>query len=148
VHVIDGVILPDCVTKSLYDVASTAADFSTLKSLVDLAGLNATLSTGDGLTLFAPTNAAFAKLDPQLVAVLKANVTSLTSVLTYHVLSGVRALEGELLDEGTVETLEGSSLVFALNAANVSTVNGITIADKEVLANNGVIYIIDAVLSE
>jgi transforming growth factor-beta-induced protein len=148
VHVIDGVILPDCVTKSIYDVASTAADFSTLKSLVDLAGLNETLSTGNGLTLFAPTNAAFALLDPQLLAVLKGNVTLLTSVLTYHVLDGVRALEGDLLDEGTVATLEGSSLTFVLTATNVLTVNGITIADQEVLVSNGVIYIIDTVLSE
>jgi transforming growth factor-beta-induced protein len=149
VHVIDGVILPDCVSLSIYDVASGATDLSTLKTLVDLVpGLNETLSSPGGWTLFAPTNAAFAKLDPTLVASLRSNVTALMDVLTYHVLDDVWALEGDLLEEETVETVQGATLAFAMNAANVSTVNGIAIADKELLAGNGVIYLVDTVLSQ
>lgn len=144
VHSIDGVILPECITQTIYDVAS-ADSFSTLKSLVDLAGLNETLQTMVGLTVFAPTNDAFAKVDSATLDFLTNNVTALTDVLLFHVLGGVRALPDDLLAEGDVETLQGTTASF-VTINDMSYVNGIEIDDEEVLAGNGVVYVIEDVL--
>jgi uncharacterized surface protein with fasciclin (FAS1) repeats len=115
-----------------------------LVELVVLAGLAGALSGPGPFTLFAPTNAAFSKLDDATVAFLKdpANKASLVDILTYHVLPGI-ALSSTLTDGLMAKTLQGSDVTIMLDPVMV---NEAMVTAVDVLANNGVIHVIDTVL--
>lgn len=139
IHVIDTVILPP---GSIVEIASGNADFSTLVAAAQAAGLVETLSGPGPFTVFAPNNAAFAKLPPGRVEALVAAPDQLRRVLLYHVVPGrVRSTD---LQAGAVKMVQGAS-------ANISLTNGIQIDGAKVIAadleaGNGIIHVIDSVI--
>jgi uncharacterized surface protein with fasciclin (FAS1) repeats len=129
---------------TIVDVASSNPDFSTLVAAVSAAGLVETLSGEGPFTVFAPTNEAFAALPAGVLdaLLLPENKDALTKILTYHVVPGT-VLAADITD-GDVATVEGQNVT--LSTADGVTVNGATVITADVLADNGVIHVIDAVL--
>jgi uncharacterized surface protein with fasciclin (FAS1) repeats len=97
---------------------------------------------GGQFTLFAPTDAAFAKLDPATVATLKTNSDLLTSILTYHVVPG-QASPAQVV--GTHKTVQGADLTVA-GSGNHLMVNGANVVCGGVKTANATVYLIDTVL--
>jgi len=129
---------------TIVDIAVGNDDFSTLVAAVLAADLADVLAGTGPFTVFAPTNAAFAALPEGVLEalLLPENRDILVSILTYHVVSGT-VLAADVVD-GDVTTLEGNALT--LDTANGVTVNGANVVAADVLASNGVIHVIDAVL--
>jgi len=129
---------------TIVEVASANPDFSTLVAAVSAAGLVETLSGEGPFTVFAPTNEAFAALPAGVLdaLLLPENKDALVKILTYHVVPGT-VLAADITD-GDVATVEGQNVT--LSTANGVTVNGATVLTADVLADNGVIHVIDAVL--
>ena len=125
-------------------VASSTEGFSTLVAALSAAGLVETLQGAGPFTVFAPSDAAFAALPAGLLEklLLPENVAVLTSILTYHVVSGT-VMSADIM-AGDVPTVEGSTV--ALDTASGVTVNGATVTTADVAASNGVIHVIDAVM--
>ena len=97
---------------------------------------------GGQFTVFAPTDAAFAKLDPATVATLKTNSDLLTSILTYHVVPG-QASPAQVV--GTHKTVQGADLTVA-GSGNHLMVNGANVVCGGVKTANATVYLIDTVL--
>jgi uncharacterized surface protein with fasciclin (FAS1) repeats len=137
---------------TIVEVASGNEDFSTLVAAVQAADLVETLS-GDGpFTVFAPTNDAFAKLPAGTVDTLlkPENKDQLAAILTYHVVAG-KVMAADLSDGQKVKTVQGEELTVGvmdgkvtLTDANGNTVNVVT---ADVPASNGVIHVIDGVVT-
>ena len=125
-------------------VASSTEGFSTLVAALSAAGLVETLQGAGPFTVFAPSDDAFAALPAGLLEklLLPENVAVLTSILTYHVVSGT-VMSADIM-AGDVPTVEGSTV--ALDTASGVTVNGATVTTADVAASNGVIHVIDAVM--
>ena len=132
---------------SIVDLAVATPDLSTLVAALKAADLVGTLSGPGPFTVFAPTNEAFAALPAGVVAKLlkPENKAELVDLLTYHVASGdVRAKD--LSDKEKIKTVEGKDVRVRLSGSEVWINNAdVTIAD--VVASNGVVHIIDAVLA-
>jgi uncharacterized surface protein with fasciclin (FAS1) repeats len=146
VHLIDGVLLPSFVYRSVMDLR---ANYSTLLALVELAGLRDSL-TGGEFTLFAPTNTAFGKL-PQATLDFLTNPEgreSLVDLLTYHVVSMVLTSD-KLTNPFVITTLQGGTVTIG-SSGDIVTVNGssnIIASQTDMLAMNGVTHGIDTVLT-
>jgi transforming growth factor-beta-induced protein len=135
-------------TKDIVDTAVGAGSFKTLAAALGAAGLVDTLKGAGPFTVFAPTDAAFAKVPADtLAALLKPeNKAALTSVLTYHVVSGkVLAKDVVKLNGKSVPTVNGASVTVTVSGKKVK-VNDSNVVTTDVLATNGVIHVIDAVL--
>ena len=134
---------------TIVDVAVAADDFNTLVAAVQAAGLVEALSGEDELTVFAPTDEAFeAALESLGLTAdeLLADTETLTSILTYHVVSGeVMAADVVELDGESVETLNGATVDITVDGDTVM-VNDATVVTADVDASNGVIHVIDTVL--
>lgn len=148
IHVIDQVILP----KNLAEVATHAGIFSTLLAAADAAGLVDTLSNSGPFTVFAPTDDAFAKLPANTVSDLlkPENKDQLVSVLTYHVVPGiVKAADVVKLDAAA--SVQGSTIDVTVEKDAAGAITGVMV-DKanvtatDIIASNGVIHVIDAVI--
>lgn len=130
---------------NLVDVAVGAGSFNILASGLELAGLIPTLQGEGPFTVFAPTDEAFANLPEGVLdaLLLPENVEILTSILTYHVVSGtVMAAD---VTTGDVATVEGSTI--SIDTANGVVLNGTaTVTTTDITATNGVIHSIDAVI--
>ena len=143
IHVIDTVIMP---RKNIVETASQAGTFNTLLAAAKAAGLVEALSGKDPLTIFAPTDEAFAKLPAGTVeGLLKPeNKDKLASILKYHVVPG-RKLAKEVVGMTEVTTLQGKSA--RIQVANGSAkIDNATIVKTDILAGNGVIHVIDTVI--
>jgi uncharacterized surface protein with fasciclin (FAS1) repeats len=129
---------------TIVDVAVGAGNFSTLVAAVTAADLVETLSGTGPFTVFAPTDEAFAALPAGVLdaLLLPENKAVLAQILTYHVVSGT-VMAADVTD-GDVATVEGSNIT--LSTASGVTVNGATVVATDVLASNGVIHAIDAVI--
>jgi uncharacterized surface protein with fasciclin (FAS1) repeats len=130
----------------IVDVAAGAGSFTTLVAAVQAAGLVDALK-GDGpLTVFAPTDEAFAALpEGTLDSLLKPeNVEQLKAILLYHVVSG-KVMSSDLKGTVNAETLQGDSVEIVASSSGV-TVNGANVVSADVAASNGVIHVIDAVI--
>jgi len=126
-------------------VAVAAGTFTTLAAALDAADLVETLQGEGPFTVFAPTDEAFDALPDGLLEalLLPENVGVLTSILTYHVVSG--AVFAADVTTGDVATLEGSNI--AIDTADGVVLNGsATVTAADVEASNGVIHVIDAVI--
>jgi uncharacterized surface protein with fasciclin (FAS1) repeats len=126
-------------------VASGNESFSTLVAAVGAAGLVETLQGAGPFTVFAPTNEAFAALPAGLVdaLLLEENRETLVKILTYHVV-GAKVMAADVAS-GDVATVEGSML--SVVVADGVKINGSsTVTATDVMASNGVIHVIDAVL--
>merc|ERR1712166_1226106 len=135
-------------TQTIVDLAVATPDLSTLVAALKAGGLVDTLWGKGPFTVFAPTNEAFGKLPAATLAHLlePANVKELDAILTYHVVSGVAAFSKDLTDSEKIKTVEGQSVVAHVSAAGVM-INGATVQTADIAASNGVIHIIDKVLS-
>ncbi len=145
-------------TGTIVDVAVDNPDFSTLVTAVTAADLGATLSGPGPFTVFAPTNAAFAKLPEGTVAglVKPENKATLAGILTYHVVPGnvsAEALTKMITDNaGTAEltTVNGAKLTAKIVGGNVVLTDAAggtaTVTATDVAASNGVIHVIDSVV--
>jgi transforming growth factor-beta-induced protein len=142
VHVIDQVLVPSFGRRTTLDLGS---GFSTWLTLIELAGLTATLSS-ELWTLFAPTNAAFGKIDQETQAFLTsgAGKEDLIEILTYHAVPKV--LTSEKLNNGDVlATTQGGSVTISV-VNGQGKVNDANIVILDILALNGVTYGIDTML--
>lgn len=131
--------------KTVVDVAVGSKDHSTLVAAVKAAGLVETLSGKGPFTVFAPTDAAFAKLPAgTLESLLKPeNKDKLTAILTYHVVPGkVMAAD---VQSGKVKTVNGKDLSVSAWGGKV-TIDGANVIATDLAAGNGVIHVIDAVI--
>lgn len=134
------------VTKDIVQVAVEAGSFKTLVAAVQAAGLVETLKGEGPFTVFAPNDAAFAKLPQGTVEGLLADKAKLTSVLTFHVLSGkVGAADVIKANGARPKTVNGQSLDIQVRGGKVY-VNGAQVITADVQASNGVIHIVDTVL--
>lgn len=145
-------------TPNIVGVAAANADFSTLVTAVTAAGLVETLSSEGPFTVFAPNNAAFAKLPAgTLDSLLKPeNVEKLKAVLTYHVLAGkfdaATVIDAINKNNGkySVTTVQGGTIVLSLKDGKVMLTDAkggtSTVILADVAASNGVIHAIDTVV--
>lgn len=132
--------------KTIVDVAVEAGSFKTLVAALKAADLVGALQGKGPFTVFAPSDAAFAKLPAGTVDALLKDPKKLASILTYHVISGqVLAADVVKGNGGRPATLNGASLDIQVKDGKVY-VNGAMVTAADVLASNGVIHIIDAVL--
>jgi transforming growth factor-beta-induced protein len=143
IHVIDGVLLPEPVL-DLVETALVADDFETLTTLVEAAGLIGALQGEGPFTVFAPTDAAFAALDEELVAALLADPELLASVLLYHVVEGAVLAEA-VVGLTEVTTLSGETIAISFDGETVR-LNGVPVVATDVVASNGVIHVLGGVL--
>ena len=131
-------------SKNIVKTATDAGQFKTLVKLVKSAGLVGALSGKQKLTVFAPTDAAFAKVPKKTLAALGKDKAKLKSVLLYHVVKGeVKA--AKVVKLKSAKTLEGSSVKIAVRNGKVY-VNKARVTTTDVLASNGVIHVINEVL--
>ena len=131
-------------SKNIVKTATDAGQFKTLVKLVKSAGLVGALSGKQKLTVFAPTDAAFAKVPKKTLAALGKDKAMLKRVLLYHVVKGeVKA--AKVVKLKSAKTLEGSSVKIAVRNGKVY-VNKARVTTTDVLASNGVIHVINAVL--
>ena len=145
IHVVDAVILPPELP-SIVELASKAGSFKTLLAAAKAAGLVEALS-GDGpLTVFAPTDAAFAKLPKGTVEslLLPENLAKLQTILKYHVVAG-RVDARAAIGAGKAATLMGQELTFEIREGRLC-VNGANVVANDLPARNGVVHVIDAVI--
>ena len=145
-------------TKTIVENAVNSRDHTTLVAAVKAAGLVDTLNSAGPFTVFAPTNAAFAKLPAGTVdtLVMPENKATLTSILTYHVVAGrmtstdiaraIRAGHGT----ATLTTVQGEPLTARMAGGHLilTDAKGGTsqVTIKDVLQSNGVIHVVDTVL--
>jgi uncharacterized surface protein with fasciclin (FAS1) repeats len=145
-------------TATIVDNASKSADHTTLVAAVKAAGLAETLSGAGPFTVFAPTNAAFAKLPAGTVdGLLKpAAKADLAKVLTYHVVPGTMTAENiaAAIKAGngtaTLTTVQGDKLTATASGATVTLTDAkggkSTVTQADVMQSNGVVHVIDTVL--
>ena len=146
------------VEGTIADAAMASPDFTTLVAAIQAAGLAETLSSTGPFTVFAPTNAAFAKLPAGTVESLTqpAQRETLSGILTYHVVSG-RVSAADLISQieagngtATLTTVQGGTLTARLSGANVVLTDAAggtaTVTATDLNQSNGVIHVIDTVL--
>lgn len=142
IHVINKVLLPP---GDIVATATAAKSFKTLTSLVKKAGLVKTLESGKW-TVFAPTDAAFAKVPKATLNALAKNNAQLKKVLLYHVVKGsVPSGKVVKLDGRMVKTMSGQKVAVDIRAGKVF-VNTSRVVTPDVIASNGVIHVVDKVL--
>jgi len=132
-------------TAPVATAASANPVLSTLVTAVKKAGLVDTLNSASSITVFAPDNAAFAKLPAATLDKVLADKAELTKILTYHVAAG-RLTPAELASGTTIKTLEGGSITPTLTNGTY-TVNGAHVICGNVQTANATVYIIDSVLT-
>ena len=128
----------------IVDTAIENGNFTTLVTALTAAGLVETLRGAGPFTVFAPNDAAFAKIDPTALANLIADVPALTKVLLFHVVSG-EYLAADVVGMTMLTSVEGSTLNITVAGSTVQIENAtITLTDIE--CSNGVIHVIDTVM--
>lgn len=128
----------------IVDVAVEAGSFTTLTAALEAAGLVDVLK-GDGpFTVFAPTDAAFAKLPAGTVEALLADKERLTAILTYHVVPG-EVTSQQVVNLNTATTVNGAPIEIKTWDGKVM-INNATVVQADVDASNGVIHVIDTVI--
>ncbi len=144
IHVVDRIMLPN--DKDVVDTAVAAGSFGTLATALGAAELIDTLKSEGPFTVFAPTDAAFAKLDQKVLAGLltPAQRDQLTAVLTFHVVPG-RISAAEAAGAQSAVTVQGATLRFRIVDGQLY-VNGAKIVSTDIETTNGVIHVIDSVL--
>jgi uncharacterized surface protein with fasciclin (FAS1) repeats len=129
--------------KDIVDTAVSAGSFKTLATALEAAGLIDTLKGKGPFTVFAPTDEAFAKVPKDQLDALLKDKTKLQSVLTYHVVPGkVMAAD---VKAGKVKTAQGSEVTVSTASGGVM-VDGAKVVKTDIVADNGVIHVIDSVI--
>lgn len=130
--------------RNLVQTAAASGQFDTLATLLSKAGLAKTLQQRGPYTVFAPTDAAFAKVPKTTVRELLANRAKLRAVLLYHVV-GRRVTASQVAQLSSAETVSGKRVRIRVSGSNVF-VNRSKVTKPDVMASNGVIHAIDRVL--
>jgi uncharacterized surface protein with fasciclin (FAS1) repeats len=128
--------------KDIVDTAVAAGNFKTLATALTAAGLIDTLKGKGPFTVFAPTDAAFAKIPKADLDKLLADKAKLTAVLTYHVVPG--KVMAKDVKAGKVKTVQGGEITVATTGG--VTVDGAKVSATDIVASNGVIHVIDSVI--
>lgn len=130
------------MAKDIVDTAVSAGTFNTLATALKAAGLVDTLKGPGPFTVFAPTDAAFAKVPAGQLQALLADKAKLTAVLTYHVVPGT--VMSKDVKAGKVKTVQGSEItVTTMGGVKVDSAN---VTAVDIVADNGVIHVIDTVI--
>jgi uncharacterized surface protein with fasciclin (FAS1) repeats len=127
----------------LVETAAAADQFKTLVAALEKADLVDTLKGKGPYTVFAPTDAAFAKLPQGALEDLLKDQEKLSAVLTYHVVPG-KVMSADV-KPGKVKTVQGQALTVAMKNGGVM-VNDARVIKTDVTASNGVIHVIDSVV--
>lgn len=132
--------------KDIVDTAVAAGSFKTLAAALGAAGLVDTLKGPGPFTVFAPTDEAFAKLPAGTVETLlkPENKARLQRILSYHVVGG-KTMAADVVKLSSAKAVSGDSITISSHNGNVS-VNNANVIKTDVVASNGVIHVIDAVL--
>jgi uncharacterized surface protein with fasciclin (FAS1) repeats len=130
-------------TKNIVDTMIGAGNFTTFASAVDAAGLIDELAAKGPFTVFAPTQEAFKKLPAGAYDNLIKDVGKLKAVLSYHVVPGYFAARD--VKAGELMTLQGSPLTAVVSSSDVR-VNGARVTQADIVATNGIVHAIDAVI--
>ncbi|MBK9254696.1 MAG: fasciclin domain-containing protein [Saprospiraceae bacterium] len=145
VHVIDAVLLPEEEKSTVWDIISNSSVHNTLTVALSLTNLDDALQ-GDGpFTVFAPTDEAFDALPAGTLEALIQNPTLLSSILLYHV-TGAQALSGDLVNGQSITTLNGQNVNVTITPDGVF-INEAKVIIADLVADNGVVHVLDAVLS-
>lgn len=131
-------------TRNIVETAVAAGTFKTLVKAVEAAGLVQTLSGPGPFTVFAPTDEAFAKLPAGTLDALLRDRQKLTAILTYHVVAG-RVLAADVTKMSSARTVNGQAVTITVKDGAVMVDNARVIR-TDILASNGVIHVIDAVI--
>lgn len=130
--------------KNIVETAAAAGSFNTLLAAAKAAGLAETLSIGGPFTVFAPTDAAFAKLPEGTVEALLADPEKLKGILLYHVVNGTVTSDA-VVKLDSAKTLQGQNVTVKVEDGKVR-INNATVTAADVRASNGVIHVIDTVI--
>ena len=130
--------------KDIVDTAVAAGDFNTLVTAVKAAGLVETLKGEGPFTVFAPTDAAFAKVPTDTLNALLADKAALANVLTYHVVAG-NVMAADVVKLTSAVTVQGQAVSIEVKDGKVF-VDGAQVVATDIKASNGVIHVIDAVI--
>ncbi|MEM8630485.1 MAG: fasciclin domain-containing protein [Pseudomonadota bacterium] len=136
----------DAPSNDIVDIAASNDDFTTLVAAVQAAGLVETLKGPGPFTVFAPTNEAFAALPAGTVEnlLLPENQAQLTSILTYHVVPGLATADQLVGQRNNYATVQGQTV--HIDGTDGVKVNNATVVTADIIADNGVIHVIDTVL--
>ncbi|MEM9449138.1 MAG: fasciclin domain-containing protein [Cyanobacteria bacterium P01_E01_bin.6] len=134
---------PSADGESLASVAATNESLSTFALALEAAGLTDTFDQQGPMTVFAPSNEAFSALPDGLMDQLMNDPETLTRILAFHVVSG--DIPSDQIESGAVPTAEGSTVDIQADAADI-TVNGASVVEADLQAENGVMHIIDEVI--
>ena len=141
--------LPGTIWSQSVDIlenAKAAGTFKKVEKAVAEAGLTATLKGAGPFTVFIPTDEAFAKLPPGKLAALMKDKSALKEVLLYHVVTGtVMAADIAKLNGKGKKTAEGSDAKIMMMGSGIM-VNNANVTKADIMASNGVIHVIDAVM--
>ena len=127
----------------IVDTPVAAGSFKTLVTAVKAAGLVETLKSKSPFTVFAPTDDAFANLPKGTVEGLLKDVPKLKAVLTYHVVAG-KVMAADVLKLKSAKTVQGQEV--KIDASKGVKVNDATVVKPDVVADKGVIHVIDKVI--
>ncbi|HKJ03881.1 MAG TPA: fasciclin domain-containing protein [Longimicrobiales bacterium] len=130
--------------KDIVTVAVEAGNFKTLAAALEAAGLVSTLQGAGPFTVFAPTDAAFAKLPAGTVDALLKDKDALTRILTYHVVAG-KVTSDQVVKLSQAETVAGIMAKIEVRDGTVY-VGGSKVVTTDIMASNGVIHVIDTVM--
>lgn len=132
--------------KDIIDTAVAAGQFKTLAAALTAAGLVDTLKGAGPFTVFAPTDAAFAKLPAGTVDTLlkPESKAKLTAILTYHVVAG-KVMAADVVKLKEAKTVNGTMVAVKVDGGNVM-INNAKVTTADIAASNGVIHVIDTVL--
>jgi uncharacterized surface protein with fasciclin (FAS1) repeats len=130
--------------KDIVDTAVAAGSFKTLVTAVKAAGLVETLKSAGPFTVFAPTDAAFAKLPAGTLDSLLKDPEKLKAVLTYHVVAGA-VMAADVVKLTEAKTVEGADLKITVMGGKVM-VNNAHVVKTDIKCSNGVIHVIDTVI--
>jgi len=130
-------------TKNIVDTAIAAGNFNTLVAGINAAGLTDTLIGKGPFTIFAPTDDAFKKLPSGALDMLLKDTAKLKAVLSYHLVPG--HVMAQDFKSGEVMTLQGTALTEVVSSSD-TRVNGAYVRQRDIIASNGVIHSIDAVI--
>lgn len=132
---------------TIAELLAARDDMTSLVSAIDEAGLGDVLAGEDEITVFAPTDDAFEALPDGTLEALRADPDALTEVLTYHVAEGALTAE-QVVALPTITTVQGDDLTVTVDDEGTVTINGTAaIVEADLLAANGVVHVIDAVLT-
>ncbi|MFH6954297.1 fasciclin domain-containing protein [Pseudoalteromonas sp. XMcav1-K] len=146
-HKVETPTVPVATPTTVVDVAVSDGNFTTLIAALEATGLDETLANTDAnFTVFAPTDAAFALLPEGTVEALLADTDTLSDILTYHVIADKVDAATAVSSAGSKVTMvNGDSVGLSLDGDNL-LVNTVTVTATDIMADNGIIHVIDAVL--